>query len=69
MNRHNVMAARLRKARMANGLSQQDLAAIVPCSVHTIRNYESSGRISISMAVAMARVLHVKPAWLLDLEE
>lgn len=70
MNRPEVIATRLYKARKARLLSRDDLAELTPCSSRTIGAIErQESRMSVSMAIAMAKVLHVKPAWLLDLEE
>ena len=70
MNRPEVTATRLRKARQARDLKVKDLAELVPCSESTVRAIEQNGRrMTISMAVAIGKVLHVRPAWLLDLEE
>lgn len=70
MNRPDIISTRIKTARKANGITQADLAELVPCSYRTIGAIERQDtRLSVDMAVAIAKVLNVRPAWLLDLEE
>lgn len=70
MYRPDIVAIRLRKAREAWGYNRSELARRVPCGPSIIGAVELQNRkLSVDMAVAIARVLDVKPAWLLDLEE
>lgn len=66
----DIVAIRLRKAREAWGYNRSELARRVPCGASVISAIElQNRRLSVDMAVAIGNVLHVKPAWLLDLED
>lgn len=70
MNRPDIVASRLKHARKARDLTQRDLAELVPCSVQAIKSIELQRYgLTVNMAVKIGEILHVRPTWLLDLEE
>lgn len=70
MNRPDIIADRLRMARHANGYTQYGLAICAKCAESMISNIECERqRLSVPMAVKFGKILNVRPAWLLDLEE
>lgn len=70
MNRPDITAKRVKMARLANDLSRDDLAALTSYSHSFIQALErQERRLTVNAAIVLAKALHVKPAWLLDLEE
>lgn len=70
MNDQRIVAQRLKTAREFLKLSQTKLADLAYCDNRTICSIErAKTNMSIPIAVALAEALHVRPAWLLDLEE
>lgn len=55
---------RIKAARLAKGISQADLAALVGVSPGAIGNYEAAGRNSSRKSAAIATALGVRAQWL-----
>jgi transcriptional regulator with XRE-family HTH domain len=58
---------RIREARIAKGLSQEELGAIVGLSYQQLQKYErGANRVSVSTLVQLAKVLELRPSTFLD---
>lgn len=69
INREKIAAIRLRTIRKAKGFKIYELAAQAYVSKDIVSNIECERRrMSIEVAIALARVLDVRPEWLLALD-
>lgn len=53
-----LLASRLRLARLQRNVSQHDLARMVGASLSTVRRFEAQGQGTLELAVRMAQALH-----------
>lgn len=67
----DILAERIRAARITRGLSQEDLAKLVGYTSRASINKIEKGLVDLprTKVMAIAKALHVSPAWLLGLSE
>lgn len=63
------IGARIREARDEKGMTQEDLAAVMPFSKRSLQDYEAGVTIPYKHLAEIGRVLGHAPAWFLRGEE